>query len=174
MMTAASLMKDEDLRLMAVGLANGDVIVASRIVDYVRPQEKTQRGACAYPPAPEPGTATGEPARPLKDREQEWRWSTDRSYAVVRRKDGAVVHVDGRTNDLSLEGAGNGLSWPIEHGPGPYDVFVFDRETGNSGFVGVANGCWFLDDNISPDMANPLPMEMFSEDLLARLDATPF
>jgi len=55
MMTAATGMTDEDLRLMAVGLANGDVGVASRIVDFVRPVAKSQQGGDArsmFPPVP--------------------------------------------------------------------------------------------------------------------------
>lgn len=155
------MMTPEELRVHAVGLAGGDVGVAQRIVDFIRPPAETADGgfvgsvAAAFPPTPEPD-------RSFKDRGQDWRWSSVRCYAVIRSKDGAIVHVDRRENELSLKGAGNALTWPIVHGPGPYEVYVFDRDTGRSGYVGTAMGCWFVDDNIAADTTRPLPLPVAS------------
>lgn len=151
------MMTTEELRLQAIALANGDVGNAAAILKFIRPEAEglVSSLADAFPPAPEV-------ERPFKDREQDWRWSTVRRYAVIRSKDGAIVHVDRRENELSLKGAGNALTWPIVHGPGPYEVYVFDRDTGRSGYVGTAMGCWFVDDNIAPDATRPLPLPVAS------------
>lgn len=146
------MMTTEELRLQAIALANGGVGNAMRIVEFIRPKDEgfVSALAAAFPTAPEA-------ERPFKDREQDWRWSSVRCYVVIRVKDGEVVHVDRRENELALNGAGNALTWPTDHGPGPYKVYVFDRDTGRSGYVGTAMGCWFVDDNILPDTTRPMP-----------------
>lgn len=148
------MMTAEELRVHAIALANGDVGNAMKIVEFIRP--------AAEAGADESRPLAPDTERPFRDREQDWRWSSVRCYAVIRSKDGAIVLVDRRENELSLKGAGNALTWPIVHGPGPYDVYVFDRDTGRSGYVGTAMGCWFVDDNIAPDTTRRLPVAVAS------------
>lgn len=147
MMTAATGMTDEDLRLMAVGLANGDVGNASRIVEFVRPADQNEKARADR-------VAQGDP---------ETRWvgrtpwtENERTYIVLNDKE-AIVGRFTRVNNLNLKGAANAMSWGIEAGPGPFWVYAFDPASDLSGFVGQTHGLSFVDDNIAPDTSQPLP-----------------
>lgn len=74
-----------------------------------------------------------------------------RVYEVYDRE-GKLVLLNQRFNDLSIKGAGDGLCWDDSPGAGaPYTVFCAE-DGGKIGFIGMSTSTGFLNDNIAPDL----------------------
>lgn len=81
----------------------------------------------------------------------------DRAYMIVDA-DGQEQGPFLRTNDLTIEGAANGLSWKATKAP--YDIYcaVKGHAFGRFGFVGQSDFSGFIDDNIWPDFSDSIDL----------------
>lgn len=75
-----------------------------------------------------------------------------RTYIVADATD-LIVMQDWRTNDLTLQGTGNGLTWI--GGTAPYSVYAREDSRPGFGYVGEAASATFVDNNIAPDYSRP-------------------
>lgn len=143
------MMNDEELRFHAVAVAGGDVTKAQQIYDFIRPARDA-----------EPGEGLAQSALAETKPAPAWTTSATRWYAVLSAGGGRLVHVEERDNDLSVEGAANGLRWKHEQFSWDYEVYAFDMEAQQSGYLGTAERMDFVDAGIVPDLSRPLPAKI--------------
>jgi hypothetical protein len=78
--------------------------------------------------------------------------ATARTYIAVDAYD-MVVFTDWRSNDFSIEGAGNALSWAT--GLAPFKVYARNDNDVSFGLIGTTDAMAFLDTGAAPDFSQP-------------------
>lgn len=107
-----------------------------------------------------PAGVTATPATP-NDGGDSGTYPTDAKYAVTsvdeNGQESRVFSTATASNDLSLKGNKNTITWSAVAGAEHYRIYKSDN-TGDYGYIGTTTGLSFVDDNIGPNYATGVPL----------------